>query len=231
MRYSANLNVIMKSIEKATAHMPRDFIELENLQSNPSSAAKFASSCYNRVKQILSDDLSKLRPEYNLIFSDGQNIIRNKDAEYTYIIHPIDGFENLIRANPDFTVAVALVHRSELGQKESISVAISKIFGGEIFYCEKGFGAYMNNRRIRVSKRTSGEILIASENLSMISEKGQSLRAYGCRTLEVAYVSSARLEKAIFKNESSELLRPFLLLAREAGGKIVEEEKLISVSN
>ncbi len=123
MRYSANLNVIMKAIEKATAHMPRDFIELENLQSNPFSANKFANSCYARVKQILSDDLSKLRPEYNLIFSDGQNIIRNKDAEYTYIIHPIDGFTNLTRANPDFTVAVALEHLGANGQRESISVA------------------------------------------------------------------------------------------------------------
>ena len=231
MRYSANLNVIIKAIEKATAHMPRDFIELENLQSNPASAAKFASACYNRVKQILSDDLTKLRPEYNLIFADGQNIIHDKNAEYSYIIHPIDGFNNLIRSNPDFTVAVALVHQGENGQKESISVAISKIFGGETYYCEKGFGAYLNNRRIRVSKRTTGELLIASEDQTLLTEKTQLLRNYGCRTMEIAYVASSKIEKAIFNTQHFDLVKPFALLVREAGGKVSEEEKTISVSN
>lgn len=230
MRYSANLNVILKAIEKATVHMPRDFIELENLQSNPLSAQKFASACYNRVKQILSDDFSKLRPEYNLIFSDGQNLIRSKNAEYSYVIHPIDGFANLMRSNPDFTVAVALEHINVAGQKESISVAISKIFGGETYYCEKGFGAYANNRRIRVSKRIGAESLVAAEDQKFLVEKN-SLRAYGCRTIEMAYVASSRLDKAIFKNQNYELFKPFTLLVREAGGKIVEDESKITITN
>lgn len=231
MRYSANLNVILKAIEKATVHMPRDFIELENLQSNPMSAQKFASACFGRVKQVLTDEFTKLRPEYNIICSDGQNLIRSKDAEYSYILHPIDGFTNLMRANPDFTVAVALEHRNAAGQKESISAAISKIFGGETYYCEKGFGAYANNRRLRVSKRTTGELLVASEDPSLLSDNNQSLRSYGCRTLEMAYVASSRLEKAIFKNQNYDLAKPFELLIREAGGKIVEAEKIITVSN
>ncbi|MDX2083281.1 MAG: inositol monophosphatase family protein [Rickettsiales bacterium] len=231
MRHSANLNIIIKAIEKATAHMSRDFIELENLQSNPFSAGKFANACYNRVKQVLADDLSKLRPQYNLIFSDGQNLIRKKDAEYSYIIHPIDGFANLTRSNPDFTVAIALEHQSENAVKESISVAISKIFGGEIFYCEKGFGAYSNNRRIRVSKRTGADLIMACEDQDLVNDKNQILRSYGCRTMELAYVASARLEKAIFKNQNTQFLKPFALLVREAGGKIIEEEKSITVSN
>ena len=70
MRYSANLNIIIKAIEKAAGRMPRDFIELENLQSNPISATKFANACYNKVKQTLAEDLLRFRPEYNLIFSD-----------------------------------------------------------------------------------------------------------------------------------------------------------------
>lgn len=231
MRYSANLNVIIKAIEKATSYMSRDFIELENLQTNPASANKFANACYNRVKQVLADDLSKFRPEYNLTFSDGQKLIRNKDAEYSYVIFPIDGMNNLTRSNPDFTVAIALEHLGANGQREAISVAISKIFGGELYYCEKGFGAYLNNRRIRVSKRIGETLIVASEDQNFISEKNYSARSYGCRSLEVAYVAAARLEKAIFKKENYELLKPFLLLVREAGGKITEEEKSILVSN
>lgn len=236
MRYSANLNVIIKAIEKATAHMSRDFNELEHLQSNPVSASKFAAACYNRARQVLVDDLSKFRPDYNLIFSDGQNIIRSKDAEYSFVIFPIDGFENLTRSNPDFTVAVALEHRGENGVKESISVAISKIFGSETYYCEKGFGAYMNNRRIRVSKRAGSDVpVIASEDYALLLEKMAdkkfSMRAHGCHTLDVAYLSASRLEMALFRKQNYELLKPFLLLVREAGGKILEEEKFILASN
>ncbi len=236
MRYSANLNVIIKAIEKAAAHMPRDFIELENLQSNPFTANKFAVACYNRVKQILADDFSKFRPEYNLIFADGQKIIRSQNAEYSYIIFPIDGLENLVRSNPDFTVAVVLEHLNENGQREAISLAISKIFGNETYYCEKGFGAYLNNRRIRVSKRNGNEILLAAtENQSVLLEKtiGKNFapRTYGCRSLEVAYLAASRLEMALFENKNYEFLKPLLLLVREAGGKILEEEKFIVASN
>ncbi len=232
MRYSANLNIIVKAIEKAAIHMPRDFTELENLQSNPFSANKFAAACYKKVKQILIDDFSKFRPDYNIIFSDGEKIIRSQNAEYSYVIFPIDGFDNLARSNPDFTIAVALEHRAENAQKEAISVAIFKIIGGELYYCEKGFGAYLSNRRIRVSKRSASEgVVIASEDQNFINEQKYSARSYGCRTLELAYVSSCRIEKALFKKENYDLLKPFLLLVREAGGKISEEEKFISASN
>jgi myo-inositol-1(or 4)-monophosphatase len=207
MRYSANLNIIVKAIEKATFRMSRDFIELENLQTNPASAAKFANACYNKVKQVLLEDLTRLRGDYNIFFSDGEKVIRSNNAEYSYVIFPIDGMENLLRSNPDFTVAIALRHHDKNGGSEAISVAISKIVGGENYYCEKGFGAFANNRRIRVSKRPASDFaLVASENSSLLPSGKTSLRSYGCRTMELAYVASSRLEKAIFSKENSELL-------------------------
>lgn len=224
MRYSANLNVILKAIEKASMHMPRDFTELEHLQSNPATAEKFAAACYRKVKKILIDDLSKLRPDYNLIFADGEKVIHKENAEYSYVIYPIDGFANLMRSNPDFTVAIALEHNNKNGEKEAISVAISKIFGGELYYCEKGFGAYLNNRRIRVSKRISGEILSVNE-----IEKGS--HAYGSRTIALAYLAAARIEKVVFSKENYEFLKPFLLLIKEAGGRVAEDEKSVLISN
>jgi myo-inositol-1(or 4)-monophosphatase len=237
MRYSANLNVMIKAIEKATSHMSRDFNELEHLQSNPVSAGKFAISCYKRVRQILTDDLLKFRPDYNLIFSDGQNIIHSENAEYSFVIFPVDGYENLLRSSPDFTVAIALEHRNENGEKEPISVAIAKVLGGsEIYYCEKGFGSYLNNHRIRVSKRSGSELMVAAtEDQNLLTEKmGDkkfSMRSHGCRTLEIAYLAAARQEISLFKRKNYELLKPFLLLVREAGGKISEEEKFILASN
>ncbi len=230
MRYSANLNVIIKAIEKATMRTPRDFIELENLQTNPASANKFSNACYNRIKEVLAEDLLKFRADYNLIFSDGQKLIQKKDAEYSYIILPIDGLNNLTRSNPDFTVALALEHLNSSGQKEVISVAINKVVGGELYYCEKGFGAYLNNRRLRVSRRSGNDVVFSCEENSL-TNKNFSNRSYGCKSLEIAYLAASRLDATIFKNENYEFLKPFLLLVKEAGGKIFESEKFIAASN
>lgn len=232
MRYSANLNIIIKAIERAASHMPRDFIELENLQTNVFSANKFANSCYNRAKQILGEELLKARPDFNLEFLDGEKITNNKNAEYSYLVLPIDGMQNLARSNPDFTVAVALQHIDENGKKETISLAISKIFGGELYYCEKGFGAFLNSRRIRVSKRAMNDFpIISSFDSSLIEDKKFSYRSYGCLSLEVAYLAASRLEGAIFRNEEANFINPLLLLVKEAGGKIIENDKFILATN
>ena len=77
MRYSANLNIIIKAIEKASIHLPRDFMELENLQSNPNSADNFAKHCYAKVKKIIAEDMMKFRPDFNIFFDDGSKIINN----------------------------------------------------------------------------------------------------------------------------------------------------------
>lgn len=231
MRYSANLNIIIKAIEKATSRMSRDFIELEHLQTNAFSANKFTTACYNRAKEVLAEDLSRVRPEYNLAFLDGQKIIHKQDAEYSYLVYPIDGISNLSRSNPDFTVAIALQHLAADGSKETISLAISKVVGGEMYYCEKGFGAYINNRRIRVSKRAASDNpVISCENHSFLT-KDISIRTYGCRTMEIAYLASSRTEAAVFKNDNREFLNPLFLLVKEAGGKIIENDKFVTATN
>lgn len=240
MRYSANLNIILKAIEKATAHATRDFIELENLQTNPQSAIKFSNSCYKKVKEILIDDLTKFRPEYNILFADGEKIIRHENAEYSLTIFPVDGLSNLLRGIPDFTTSIALNHIDKNGVSEPISVAVNKIIGNETYYCEKGFGAYLNNRKLRVSKRVqSDSLLISLDDFSYFSKDvKESLqlqnfmtRNYGCRTLEIAYLASSRFDLSFFKNWNYEYLKPFLLLVKEAGGNIFEYEKFILANN
>lgn len=258
MRYSANLNIIIKAIEKASNHISRDFVELENLQSNPASSAKFATSCYNRIKQILIEDFTKFRPEFNIVFSDGQKITNHENSEYYLMIHAIDGIENLLRASSDFSISIALIYKKN-GKEEPVCLAISKIIGGELFYCEKGFGAYLNNRRIRTSKRQKspkGDYLIACEdynyfnkltlaNQSKIaksnglinneeSNKTQesprlSLRHIGCKTLEIGYFACARIEQVI--HYKSSWYEPFLLIVKEAGGRVTEDDNSYIISN
>lgn len=236
MRYSANLNIIVKAIEKAASRMPRDFIELENLQGNIISAAKFANACYGRVKHVLIEDLVKFRPEYNIIFADGEEIINKRDAEYRYVIFPIDGLSNLSRSDPHFAIGIALEHIDSTGKRETIAVAINNVIGNETYYCEKGFGSYASNRRLRVSKKsTIDNFTVSVTDLNFIKNnesKNISLRNYGCCILEIAYLSCARIDALILKDsKDNQLLKSFLLLAREAGGKVVEKDNMIFVSN
>jgi myo-inositol-1(or 4)-monophosphatase len=232
MRFSANLNIIIKAIEKASNHISRDFVELENLQSNSASAAKFTSASYNRVKQVLIEDFTKFRPEFNIVFSDGQKISNQEDSEYSLIIHVVDGIENLLRASTDFTVSIALIFRNGNGQSEAISVAISKIIGGELYYSEKGFGAYLNNRRIRVSKRINkAEMLTVCDDIKLAQDLKIMPRNLGCKTLEIANLASAKIEQIIYKKNNFEFFQPFFLLLKEAGGKVVEDEDKYVLSN
>ena len=232
MRYSTNLNIIIKALEKASSHISRDFIEIENLQSNPVSANKFTNACYNRVKKVLIDDFTKVRPNYNLIFADGDDVIVAKDSEYSLLINVIDGIENLTRSCADFTISIALIYHNNNDKKsESIAVAIYKVIGGELFYSEKGFGAYLNNRRLRVSKRSGDNVIIACDDQEIKLNQKNQLRSYGSKTLEIAYLASARIEQIILKNSDTKFVEPFFLIVREAGGKISYKDNLIIISN
>lgn len=240
MRFSANLNIIIKAIEKASIHISRDFVELENLQSNPASCGKFAISSYNRVKQILIEDFTKFRHDFNIIFSDSFEIINQRDAEYTLLIHAIDGIENFNRSSADFTVSVALIHKNLHGQSETISLAISKVIGGELYYSEKGYGAFVNNRRIRVSKRPKNQklqIITAGDNLRLLQEYYQEqggnimFRNFGCKTLDIAYFASARIDQIIYQKAENDLYHPFFLLAKEAGGRVIIEDQKFILNN
>ena len=229
MRYSANLNIIIKALEKATNHLARDFMELENLQSNPNSANKFAILSQNRVKQILIDEFSKFRANYDIRFSDGQEIIRSENNEYCFAVVALDGIENLARSNPDFVTAVALLHRGIDNKYETIALAIIKVIGGELFYCEKGFGAYLNNRRIRVSKRNQNQHIVINDSFCKI-EKNILQRCYGSQILSISYFASARCEQVYLESGNS-FAKYFFLLAKEAGGKVEEIGQQVIISN
>jgi myo-inositol-1(or 4)-monophosphatase len=240
MRLSTNLNVMTKAIDKATNFMSRDFVELENLQTNPISAAKFANSCYLKIKEKMIDDLSKFRLNCNLIFPDGKNYIANSDPEYSYIINPLDGLYNFSRSIPYFAVSIALEYKNSNGVKEIIAAVINNVISNELYLSEKGFGSYLNNRRIRVSRRgNSDNINLVVQNYSILKEsnlnldkfKNLEIRNLGCDSLMIAYLASCRAEMALFTNNNLQFSSSLFLLAKEAGGAIIEKDGHIILTN
>ena len=240
MLHSANLNIITRSLEKVSPKLARDFAELENLQGNNFSAVKFANSCYKRIEETLLNELQKIRWEYNFKMSDGRNISQNPDSEYQYTICPIDGLFNLSRSLNEFSSFVSIEFLSPNNQAETVNIAILNVVGNETYSCEKGSGAFVNNRRIRVSKRELKDGLLCSiANPDLFShsivKSLQASKAFfqisNCSSLNITKLASGKIDLAIFEKTDEEFLRPFFLLAKEAGGEVMENDGLILVSN
>ena len=228
MRFSNNLGLIIKIIEKVSNIYARDFIELENLQSSPISAAKFANSSYLKAKKTLFDELSFARPDYNLRFSDGEKVSRENNQGYEFNIVTIDGLENLSRANPNFTIAIALKKDQEV-----ICLAIKKIIGSEIYSCEKNIGAYLNNRRIRIAKKSKNlPVILAGDNQKKITDKFSADKttylSLGSKLLEIAYLASNKIDHIFYENGQE--IADFLLLIKEAGGSSKIEKSSIFIT-
>jgi myo-inositol-1(or 4)-monophosphatase len=240
MLHSANLNVIIKSLEKMSARLARDFVELENLQSNNFSAAKFANSCYQRIEESLVDELKKVRGTYNFQMADGRRIVHNPNSEYQYIVCPIDGLLNLSRSLQSFSCFVALEYVAQDGTTEVINSAILNVVANEIYPCEKGSGAFLNNRKIHVSRRELKDgILCSLSNHNLINhplvqdlqKNKATFQTTNCSSIDIANLASGKIDLCIFHKEDKDFIKAFLLLALEAGGQIFEKDDLILVAN
>lgn len=232
MRYSANLNIMVKAAEEASIKTARDFHELEILQSNYQTAQKYANSCYKRVKELIFNDLTKMRPHYNLYASDGSSQINKEDSDYSFLIHPIDGLTNLSRSIPDFTISIALNHQQE-GVNNTVACVIYKVIGSELFYSEKGFGSFLNNRKIKTSNRKDGQKTIICNHGNDSNESGTNAiaRNFGCKTLEMAYLASGKIDKLVLGSNDSANFEPFYLIAEQSGAQLTKNNDNIIIES
>ena len=240
MLHSPNLNVVIRSLEKISIRLARDFVELENLQNNNFTAIKFANSCYKRIEETIINELSKVRPDYNVQLTDGRQIIYNPNSKYQYNICPIDGLLTLSRSLGSFTSFVALEYLSPDNSKEVISTTILNVLANEFYICEKGSGAFLNNRKSRSAKRDLKDNIICSLSNSQLvnhpliktlENKPVIFQTSNCSSLEIAHFSCGKIDMCVFEASDQQFLKSLLLLAKESGGEILEKEGLIIVSS
>ena len=144
---SANLNIMIKAAEKASRALIRDFGEIEKLQVSIKGPSDFVSNAYLKAEKIIIEELKKARPYYSII-SEEDGSEKNKDKNNTWIIDPIDGTTNFLHGIPHFAISIALKSNDEI-----VSGLIYDPIKDEMFYAEKDNGAFLNNQRIRVSKK------------------------------------------------------------------------------
>ena len=155
---SANLNIMIKAAEKASKSLIRDFGEIEKLQVSKKGPYDFVTKTDKHVEKILIEELSKSKKNYSFL-TEENGIIKNKDKENTWIIDPIDGTTNFLRGIPHFAICIA--HKSK---DELLSGLIFDPIKDEMFFAEKEKGAFLNNQRLRVSKKNFLEDCLFSSN-------------------------------------------------------------------
>ncbi len=213
---SPNLNLMIKACEKASKVIIRDFGELENLQVSKKGPKDFVTKTDKRVEKILIEELSKSKKNYSFITEETGKII-NKNKDIFWIIDPIDGTTNFLHGVPHFAISVAL-------QKDD-EIVIGLIFDpikNEIFYAEKNNGSFVNNNRVRVSKKTNiDECLFACDNDGIKSIYPKlNLRNTGCAALDLAYVGCGRFDGYFHNKINLWDIAAGKIIIEEAGGKV-----------
>ena len=216
---SPNLNIMIKAAEKASKSIIRDFGEVEKLQVSKKGPHDFVTKTDKHVEKILVEELSSIKKNYSFI-TEETGIIKNKDKENIWIIDPIDGTTNFLHGIPHFAISIALKSKDEI-----ISGLIFDPIKDEMFFSEKDKGAFLNNQRLRVSKKNSLDECLFSSNHEGVKFSNLNMRFSGSAALDLAYVASGRLDGYFQSKINLWDIAAGTLMVREAGGIVNDINK------
>jgi len=205
---------MIKACEKASKILIRDFGEIENLQVSKKGPNDFVTNSDLKTEKIIIEELKKAKPNYSII-SEENGIEINKDIKNTWIIDPIDGTVNFLHGVPHFAISIALKSSNEI-----VSGLIFDPIKNEMFYAEKDNGAFFNNHRIRVSKKSELNNCLFVTGEKVTNNIDLIYRKSGCASLDMAYVASGRYDGYFQNNLNLWDIAAGIVLVKEAGGII-----------
>jgi len=224
---SALLTVMIAAVRKASKGLSRDFGEVEHLQVAKKGPSDFVTAADTRAEKILFEELSKARPGYGFLLEE-RGDVEGSDKTHRFIIDPLDGTLNFLHGLPHFAISVALEREGEL-----IAGVVYDVAKNELFWAEKGRGAWLNDRRLRVSARAKlSDSVIATgipfrgkpghdlfrEELGRLTPQVAGIRRFGSAALDLAYVAAGRYDGFWERGLSPWDLAAGAVLVREAGG-------------
>ncbi|MFY9288387.1 MAG: inositol monophosphatase family protein [Alphaproteobacteria bacterium] len=228
---SALINVMVKAAEKAAKSLKKDFGEIEHLQISRKGPADFVSNADISAQKILREELSKARPAYGFVMEEKDNAADTSGQSERWIVDPLDGTTNFLHGLGHWAISIAAEKDGEI-----IAGVILDPIKNEMFWSEKGLGAYNNNQRLRVSNRTDlADCLIATgipfkgimdnnpkfvAQLEVIMPKVSGIRRFGAASLDLAYVAAGRYDGFWEMGLKSWDMAAGMLIVKEAGGFI-----------
>ncbi len=227
MQGSANLNLMIKAARKAGRSLVKDFREVENLQVTAKGAGDFVSRADIAAEKIIRTELMGGRPTYGWVGEESEPLA-GEDPTRRWIVDPLDGTTNFLHGLPHWGISIALEHKGEI-----VAGVIFDPAKDEIYWAEKGQGAWLNDRRLRVSgRKTMIESIFATgipfasrptlpatiQDIARVAPTCAGIRRWGAAALDMAYVAAGRYEGFWERGLNAWDIAAGLIVVREAGG-------------
>ena len=233
MARSALLNVMVQAALKAGRSLSRDFGEVQNLQVSLKGPSDYVSQADRKAEEIILGELLRARPTYGVLAEESGEK-KGTDGQHRWIVDPLDGTTNFLHGIPLFAVSIALERAGEIVAGVVYNPAMD-----ELYTAERGGGAFLNDRRMRVAGRRQladcvvgtgvphlgrgqhGQYLI---ELSHMMGEVAGIRRLGSAALDLAYVAAGRMDGYWEDGLSPWDLAAGIVLVREAGGFVSDRD-------
>jgi myo-inositol-1(or 4)-monophosphatase len=231
MARSAILNVMVGAATKAARGLKRDFGEVENLQVSRKGPADFVSAADHRAEEVIRAELARARPGYGFLMEESGETA-GRDPQHRWIVDPLDGTTNFLHGIPHFAISIALERQGKLS-----AALIHNPITDELFTAERGSGAFVNDRRLRVAARPGlADAVVATgmpfrgrgdharyvTELTAVMPEVAGIRRFGAAALDLAYVAAGRFDGFWERDLSPWDLAAGILIVREAGGYVTD---------
>ncbi|MDA8250619.1 MAG: inositol monophosphatase family protein, partial [Rhodospirillales bacterium] len=228
------MTVMQNAVQRAAKRLLRDFNEVEQLQVSVKGPGDFVSQADLRAEQSLRDDLAKARPGYAFLMEES-GAHGSENWAWRWVIDPLDGTSNFLHGIPHWSISVGLERRLPDGSSEPYAGVVYAPVVDEMFWAEKGAGAFVNERRLRVSARrdmqqamfgtgipfaasSAGQRESFARTLDVLMPQIAGVRRFGVASLDLAWVAAGRFDGFWELGLKPWDLTASVLLVREAGG-------------
>lgn len=226
---SALINVMVSAARKAGRKLARDFGEVEHLQVSKKGPADFVSNADKASEEIIAAELSKARPRFGMLLEES-GAVKGEDVSNTWIVDPLDGTTNFLHGIPHFAISIALERDNGI----EAGIIYEPVYDS-LYWAERGKGAYLNNRRLRVAARRdlsecvfatgipfkgAGDPEIFKRELSAVMTETAGVRRFGTASLDLAYVAAGRFDGFWERGIHAWDVAAGVALVREAGGAV-----------
>lgn len=229
---SALMNVMTAAALKAGRGLKRDFGEVENLQVSVKGPGDFVSAADRKAEKILFEELSKARPGYGFVLEE-EGEVEGTDKSHTWYIDPLDGTTNFLHGLPIFAISVGLARDGQI-----VAGLVYNPISEDMYIAEKGQGAYLNNRRLRVAaRRVMGDALIGCgiphlgkekqpfmAEFAAVMARASNIRRLGAAALDLCFVASGSYDGFWERDLKPWDVAAGMLLVKEAGGFVTDAD-------
>jgi len=234
--HSGLMTVMDRAARKAGIRLRRDFGEVQQLQVSRKGPADFVSLADKRAEDTIYNELNKARPDWALLMEEGGEI-PGDPSKPRFIVDPLDGTSNFLHGIPHFAISIAVEEVLPSGKREITSGLVYQPMTDESFWAEKGKGAWLTDRRLRVSaRRDLSEALVATgipylghgdfaqwnRIFGAVAPEVAGIRRFGAAALDLAWVAAGRFDGFWESDLAPWDVAAGILLVREAGGFVTD---------